>query len=71
MRVLITGSSGFLGKHLLKKIPGDKVTLGRGESDIVVDLQRGIPDLSGRFDIVVHAAGKAKCNGYEKSSHRS
>lgn len=59
MRVLITGSSGFLGRHLLKNIPGDKVTLGRGESDIIVDLQRGVPDLSGHFDIVVHAAGRA------------
>lgn len=56
---LLTGASGFLGEHLLKKLNIKWVTLGRNsQSDIIVDLSNQIPVLP-KVDLVIHSAGKA------------
>jgi nucleoside-diphosphate-sugar epimerase len=61
MRILLTGASGFLGRHLLDHLvhENEVVTLGRSEaSDIRCDLSTDVPALPS-CDMVVHAAGKA------------
>lgn len=61
MRILLTGGSGFLGRHLQERLVGENevVTLGRSvENDIRCDLSTAIPLLPSA-DMVVHAAGKA------------
>ena len=57
--VLLTGSSGFLGKIINKEFTPNVRTLGRvSSSDICSDLSREIPLLC-KCDLVIHAAGKA------------
>lgn len=60
MRVLVTGSNGFFGKSIHKKLSmlTSVTTLSRNNSDLSCDLVNNIPNLS-NFDIVIHAAGKA------------
>ncbi len=60
MKVLITGSNGFFGKCILRKLSmlSSVKTLSRNNSDLLFDLAKNIPNLS-NFDIVIHAAGKA------------
>lgn len=60
MRILVTGSNGFLGKCILRKLSmkSSITTLSRNNSDLLCDLVNNIPNLS-NFDIVIHAAGKA------------
>ena len=62
-KILITGGTGFLGKHIVKGLHYRGCTassLGRAiDNDIVVDLAYEIPGILMHFDIVVHAAGKA------------
>jgi nucleoside-diphosphate-sugar epimerase len=63
MRALVTGGTGFLGaivaRHLARS-GYDVDTLGRSaQSDVPCDLSREVPRLDGRYDLVVHAAGKA------------
>ena len=61
--ILFSGASGFLGNNILTQLEleYDKVTtIGRNKNNnIVVDLTTSIPDLKERYDIVLHAAGKA------------
>lgn len=61
-RILFTGSSGFLGKHtipLLERTYSIK-TLGLSEADDYnVSLADQIPNLRDKYDVVLHAAGKA------------
>ncbi len=63
MKVLLTGGSGFLGKHIIDEATSRKYTvvqLGRDEkSDIQIDLSKKSPELPDGIDIVIHAAGKA------------
>lgn len=64
MRHLVTGGSGFLGRHVLSYLRsgGHQVeVLGRSSmANVVSDLSSGIPSLpSAEYDLVVHAAGKA------------
>jgi nucleoside-diphosphate-sugar epimerase len=61
MNILLTGSNGFLGNHILKKIKIDhKVfTLNRSNSDYNFCLKNEIPVFQNYFDLVIHAAGKA------------
>ena len=60
MAILLTGSSGFLGKEILNHIGQDNIkTLSRHFSDYKNDLQAGIPLFKERFNLVIHAAGKA------------
>jgi nucleoside-diphosphate-sugar epimerase len=60
LKVLITGSNGFFGKCILRKLSmlSSVKTLSRNNSDLLFDLAKNIPNLS-NFDIVIHAAGKA------------
>jgi GlcNAc-P-P-Und epimerase len=58
--MLLTGAAGFLGRHIVRaQADEDVTTLDLAGCDINVDLAAGIPSLSERFDLVVHAAGKA------------
>jgi thioester reductase-like protein len=47
MKYLLTGASGFLGRHILEALPRENVTtLGRGKTnDLVVNLSTSVPDL--------------------------
>lgn len=61
MKIILTGSSGFLGRNL-KEVWGKAhtyIALGRStKNDVVADLATEIPKLPA-CDMVVHAAGKA------------
>jgi len=57
--ILLTGASGFIGKHILKELDTKVVTIGRNfQNDIIVDLSKEIPSLP-EVDLVIHSAGKA------------
>ena len=62
MKLLFTGASGFLGNNvrpLLEEVY-DVVTMGLlPQDDYVVNIAKEIPKLRERYDIVLHAAGKA------------
>lgn len=71
MKVLITGSSGFLGQVLVDKFKATKEvkTLSRQQdSDFVVDIVKPFSDLP-YFDRVFHCAGKA--HSIPKNEHES
>ncbi len=58
-KILITGSSGFLGKIIIRNLNNfSLISLGRTPSDIMVDLSQDVPQLD-TVSLVVHAAGKA------------
>lgn len=60
MNILITGSSGFLGKILLKVLfPFNVRTLSRHDSNYNIDLVKQIPIFNDSFDVIIHASGKA------------
>ena len=60
-KILITGSSGYLGKHLVSTLSRTNVlyTLSRSNSNYLVDLSKDVPILNEKYDIVIHAAGFA------------
>lgn len=61
-KLLYTGSSGFLGRNTLPQLAEqyDVTTLGPTERDMLrCDLSCETPTLPCRYDIVLHAAGKA------------
>lgn len=59
MKVLLTGSTGFLGQAIKEIIPeGELITLGRHECNIIADLSVDFPILP-PVNSVIHAAGKA------------
>jgi nucleoside-diphosphate-sugar epimerase len=58
--ILLTGSSGFLGRYLFNNLPAKIIkTLNRSSSDYEVDLSVNMPCFTDNFDIVIHNAGKA------------
>jgi len=58
--ILLTGSSGFLGKAIQSEMGTVPVkTLSRTDSDYQVNLQLEIPRFKEQFELVIHAAGKA------------
>ena len=62
-KILLTGASGFLGRILSKQLVtnGSKVIgQGRKQQDITVDISKPFSfDMGTRFDVIIHAAGKA------------
>lgn len=62
MNLLFTGASGFLGNRILsffnRKYEVDTVGL-TSQDTYLINIARGIPQLNRRYDIVLHAAGKA------------
>jgi nucleoside-diphosphate-sugar epimerase len=61
MKLLLTGSTGFLGKSIVKELVNsyDFFSLSRTSGDYIVSLESDIPYFKHKFDLVVHAAGKA------------
>lgn len=62
MKLLFTGASGFLGNNVypLLKNNYSVSTIGlTSQDDYTVNLAKEIPTLQERYDIVLHAAGKA------------
>lgn len=63
MKVLVTGASGFLGKHLVQEFESLKYTIdtiGRNDAaTIVADISKELPSISQKYDAVIHIAGKA------------
>ncbi len=61
-KILFTGGTGFLGHNImpLLKVNYDVITCGiTAEDKIDVNLAKEIPTFSERYDVVLHAAGKA------------
>lgn len=60
MRVLTTGTSGFLGKIIKNELSKNEVfDLNRFSGFYQVDLSKNIPCLDKQFDLVIHVAGIA------------
>jgi len=62
MKLLFTGSSGFLGQNLIPLLNNyyEITTLGLSSNDdYKVNLSKDIPRFIEKFDLVLHAAGKA------------
>ncbi|WP_029272097.1 NAD-dependent epimerase/dehydratase family protein [Flavobacterium sp. KJJ] len=61
MKILITGSSGFLGKSIFKELEneGEVLGLSRNSTNYKFSLEKDIPVFNDNFDVVIHCAGKA------------
>jgi len=60
MEILLTGSSGFLSRFLIKGILNSNILkLSRTHSDYNIDLYKHTPIFNKNFDLVIHSAGKA------------
>jgi nucleoside-diphosphate-sugar epimerase len=61
MNILLTGSNGFLGTVIKNKLSGDHniTTLSRTNSDYKISLDKETPIFKEKFDLIIHAAGKA------------
>ena len=60
MKTLITGSSGFLGKIIKESLKDYSIyDLNRNSGNYRCSLEKEIPDFKERFDLIIHAAGKA------------
>lgn len=60
-QILLTGSSGFLGKNILPELQKNYSVsaLDLQNASYTCNLSKEVPDLKESFDIVLHAAGKA------------
>ena len=62
MKLLFTGASGFLGNNVrpLLEAMYEVTTVGLlPQDDYTVNIAQEVPELRERYDIVLHAAGKA------------
>jgi len=61
--VLVTGANGFLGKLIVKGLANyhNLFSLSRSYGDYKVSLENEIPNFKQKFELVIHAAGKAHC----------
>ena len=59
--ILLTGSNGFLGKSIMKELADDHnlIGLSRTIGDYRLSLEEEIPNFKQKFNLVIHAAGKA------------
>ncbi len=70
MKILITGSSGFIGKHVVKALKNESITtLARTNANIICNLYKEIPLLP-QVDLVVHIAGKAHKSLSKSDEHQ-
>ena len=62
--ILLTGSSGFLGKIILNQLKEFPIVElnQRSQSEYCLDLSSSIPNFSQKFDLVIHNAGLAHTN---------
>ncbi len=60
-RVLLTGSSGFLGKYIRDEFNSEDLEIlnRMAVGDYILDLSQSIPKFSHRYDLVIHNAGLA------------
>lgn len=61
MICLLTGGTGFLGSYISKVISENNVlaSLSRNSIEYSISLDQKVPVFSEKFDLVIHAAGKA------------
>jgi nucleoside-diphosphate-sugar epimerase len=61
MEVLLTGASGFLGKRIVKELTNQHNLhcLSRTFGNYKICLEKEIPRFKVRFNLIIHAAGKA------------
>jgi nucleoside-diphosphate-sugar epimerase len=61
MKILLTGSNGFLGSFIKNEFSKDYqiFTLSRSNSNYAVSLENEVPAFKDKFDLIIHAAGKA------------
>lgn len=59
--ILLTGSTGFLGKHIYDELylTNNVYTLSRSNSTYNCDLINNVPEFNQNFDVVIHTAGIA------------
>jgi UDP-glucose 4-epimerase len=55
--ILITGATGFIGKHLVKKIPNYNIAVDQNGKNIDLRIRKEVLKIK-RSDIVIHLAGK-------------
>ena len=69
-KVLLTGSSGFLGRHIIQEMCQDfsLITLAHSDADICVDLSADTFFELPVVDMVIHAAGLAHLVNFKPSS---
>ncbi len=68
--ILLTGSSGFLGKFIFRYLKGhDLKTLSRFSGDYKVRLDKIIPEFIDSFELIIHNAGLAHVSANEKNTH--
>ncbi len=72
MSILITGSSGFLGRYIFNALRENQchlTTLGRSTGNLLsIDLSKEIPLLNQSYDYVIHAAGLAHFQKVSRSN---
>jgi nucleoside-diphosphate-sugar epimerase len=61
MEIVVTGANGFLGKVIVKELESNYAlfSLSRTLGDYQVSLENEIPNFTQKFNLVIHAAGKA------------
>ena len=61
MEILVTGANGFLGKSIVNELSEGNIisSLSRTSKDYKVSLDIKSPNFLQKFDLVIHAAGKA------------
>ncbi len=70
--ILLSGSTGFLGTYLFNNIHNNIIkTLNRNSGDYVADLSIEVPNISDRFDLVIHSAGMAHINPQTENAKKS
>jgi nucleoside-diphosphate-sugar epimerase len=59
--ILLTGANGFLGKSIAQELTKKHIVkkLSRTSLDFQISLENEIPSLNQKFELVIHAAGKA------------
>ena len=72
MSILITGSSGFLGRYILNALREKQsqiMTMGRATGNLLsIDFSKEIPVLNQPFDYVIHVAGLAHVMNASRSN---